>query len=155
MTTYICTVHHQEFDFADFLYIYEQRSSYKKNGELETWPESTMWHCIQEFVVLSLHTARYVLLLCDSVTTAWYFRPLISHYLLAQPQRMCSSVPKLCTQVCKSLQITNPQILRLISLSQILEFLRCASQQIAKPQFLINPWSANTVRKSQIYKFSP
>jgi hypothetical protein len=41
-------------------------------------------------------------------------------------------------------QIANPQILGLISLSQILKFLRYASPQIANEQiFVINPQIAN------------
>jgi hypothetical protein len=40
----------------------------------------------------------------------------------------------------QSPQISNPQILWLIALSQIRKFLRYASQQIANPQiFIINP----------------
>jgi hypothetical protein len=44
----------------------------------------------------------------------------------------------------KSPQIANPQILGLISLSQILKFLKYASPQIANEQiFMINPQIAN------------
>ncbi len=46
----------------------------------------------------------------------------------------------------KSPQISNPQILRLILLSQIHKILRCASLQIANPQiFMVAPQIANVM----------